>query len=76
MLYTASEGLRALAVLLSPVIPKATTTLWDALGAPARLGALTAQPIRAAGEWGQLPVGSRISPLEGLFPRIEEPVPA
>jgi len=76
VLYTATEGLRALAVLLSPVIPKATATLWDALGAPAGLGALTAQPLRAAGEWGQLPVGSTVSPLTGLFPRLEEPVPA
>jgi len=72
VLYTASEGLRALAVLLSPVLPKATTTLWDALGAPAGLGALTAQPIREAGEWGQLPAGSTVTPLTGLFPRIEE----
>ncbi|HEY4225659.1 MAG TPA: methionine--tRNA ligase [Pseudolysinimonas sp.] len=81
VLYTASEGLRALAVLLSPVIPKATTTLWDALGAAgsattAGLGALTAQPIRGAGDWGQLPVGSTVTPLTGLFPRIEDPVPA
>ena len=76
VLYTASEGLRALAVLLSPVIPKATTTLWSALGAEVSLGALTAQPIRAAGAWGKLPAGSIVSPLTGLFPRIEEPVPA
>jgi methionyl-tRNA synthetase len=76
VLYTAMEGLRALAVLLSPVIPKATTTLWDALGASAGLGALTTQPIRDAGRWGQLPAGSAVSPLSGLFPRIEEPVPA
>jgi methionyl-tRNA synthetase len=73
VLSTATEGLRALAVLLSPVIPKATAKLWDALGAEAGLGALTAQPIRDAGRWGQLPTGSTISPLEGLFPRIEEP---
>ncbi|MEP6842855.1 MAG: methionine--tRNA ligase [Pseudolysinimonas sp.] len=76
VLYTASEGLRALAVLLSPVIPKATTTLWAALGADAGLGALTAQPIRGAGEWGQLPAGSTVSALAGLFPRIEDPAPA
>jgi len=76
VLYTATEGLRALAVLLSPVIPKATVKLWDALGAEGVLGALTSQPIRDAGRWGQLPVGSAISALEGLFPRIEEPVPA
>src|SRR5690606_14609679 len=68
VLYTAAEGLRALAVLLSPVLPKATQKLWKALGAP---GALVEQPIRDAGEWGQLPGGSQVSPLEALFPRIE-----
>jgi methionyl-tRNA synthetase len=76
VLYTASEGLRALAVLLSPVLPIATTTLWTALGAESGLGALTAQPLRQAGEWGRLPVGSTVSALTGLFPRIEEPVGA
>ncbi|NEM90775.1 methionine--tRNA ligase [Galbitalea soli] len=71
VLYTAAEGLRALAVLLSPVIPKATATLWDALGA-GTLGTLDDQLIPAAGEWGQLPAGSAVSPLEALFPRIEQ----
>lgn len=68
VLYTASEGLRALAVLLSPVIPDATAKLWTALGAP---GTAAAQHIPSAGEWGQLAPGSTISPLEALFPRIE-----
>ncbi|KQV07433.1 methionine--tRNA ligase [Leifsonia sp. Root112D2] len=70
VLYTAAEGLRALAVLLSPVIPVATTKLWAALGASA-LGPLEAQPLRDAGRWGQLPPGASVSPLEALFPRIE-----
>jgi methionyl-tRNA synthetase len=74
VLYTASEGLRALAVLLSPVLPIATVRLWTALGLDG-LGAVDAQPIRAAGEWGQLPVGSQVSALEGLFPRIESLAP-
>ena len=34
--YTAAEGLRALAVLLSPVMPKATEKLWTALGGARR----------------------------------------
>ena len=71
VLYTASEGLRSLAVLLSPVIPQATAKLWTALGAEAGLGLLAAQPIREAGDWGQLPVGSRVHAIEALFPRIE-----
>jgi methionyl-tRNA synthetase len=71
VLATAAEGLRALAVLLSPVMPKACGTLWRALGAEQALGLLADQPIRAAGDWGQLPPGTRTSPLEPLFPRIE-----
>ena len=69
VLYTAAEGLRALAVLLSPVMPQSTATLWDALGAP---GALTAQPLREAGTWGQLPAGTRVGTLAPLFPRVEQ----
>ena len=71
VLYTTAEGLRALAVLLSPVIPEATAKLWTALGAPAGLGELTDQVVVDAGHWGQLPFGSRVANLDALFPRIE-----
>jgi methionyl-tRNA synthetase len=71
VLYTAGEGLRALAVLLSPVMPKATAKLWDALGVESALGALQAQPIREAGSWGILPVGTQVQALAPLFPRVE-----
>jgi methionyl-tRNA synthetase len=74
VLYTATEGLRALAVLLSPVLTEATGKLWDALGVSA-LGTVATQPIRSAGEWGQLPVGSKVLPLDALFPRIEQAGP-
>ncbi|MDJ1113315.1 methionine--tRNA ligase [Microbacterium dauci] len=73
VLYTAAEGLRALAVLLSPVMPASTAKLWDALGAEPGLGELTAQPLRAAGSWGQLPAGATVTPLTPLFPRVEQP---
>jgi len=71
VLYTATEGLRALAVLLSPVIPEATAKLWAGLGAAASLGELDDQVVTTAGQWGQLPAGSRVATLEPLFPRIE-----
>jgi methionyl-tRNA synthetase len=71
ILYTAAEGLRALAVLLSPVTPQAAQKLWVALGAEGALGGLLAQSIPNAGEWGQLPAGTQTQPLEALFPRIE-----
>ena len=74
VLSTCAEGLRALAVLLSPVMPRSTALLWTALGAEDALGALTAQPIRDAGRWGQLPAGTRVQPLAPLFPRVEATV--
>lgn len=72
VLYTAAEGLRALAVLLSPVMPESTAKLWVALGAEDALGALVDQPIRAAGGWGALRPGSSVTALSPLFPRVEQ----
>ena len=72
VLYTAAEGLRALAVLLSPVTPIATEKLWVALGAGDTLGPLLEQPIREAGRWGILPAGASVSALAPLFPRVEQ----
>ncbi|MEV8266008.1 methionine--tRNA ligase [Microbacterium sp. NPDC076911] len=72
VLYTAAEGLRALAVLLSPVMPVATAKLWTALGADSSLGALQNQPVREAGSWGILQPGTRVTSLVPLFPRVEQ----
>jgi len=68
VLYTVAEGLRALAVLLSPVTPVATAKLWRAIGGAGELGD---QDIRSAGTWGQLSPGSAVTAIEPLFPRIE-----
>ncbi|SDH01833.1 methionine--tRNA ligase [Microbacterium pygmaeum] len=72
VLYTAAEGLRALAVLLSPVMPVATEKLWVALGAADALGRLQDQPLREAGTWGILRPGSSVNALAPLFPRVEQ----
>src|SRR5690606_4270007 len=69
VLYTTAEGLRALAVLLSPVIPDATAKLWEALGNDS---AVQSQSIPDAGAWGQLQPGTRLGTLAALFPRIEQ----
>ncbi|TDN92343.1 methionine--tRNA ligase [Microbacterium sp. BK668] len=74
VLYTAAEGLRALAVLLSPVTPIATGKLWVALGAADTLGRLEDQHIREAGGWGILPPGATVTALAPLFPRVEQTV--
>jgi len=69
VLYTAAEGLRSLAVLLSPIMPTATEKLWVALG---HAGRLVDQPLRDAGRWGQLVPGSTVNGLAPLFPRVEQ----
>jgi len=72
VLYTAAEGLRALAVLLSPVMPASTEKLWFALGASESLGDLHDQRLREAGAWGVLRPGSSVNALSPLFPRVEQ----
>ncbi|KRV48901.1 methionine--tRNA ligase [Wenjunlia vitaminophila] len=72
ILYTAAEALRAVAVLLNPVLPETCGKLWDSLGAQDALGALSDQPVRQAGRWGQLPAGATVTKGAVLFPRLEE----
>jgi methionyl-tRNA synthetase len=74
VLYTAAEGLRALAVLLSPVMPESTEKLWVALGAAESIGRLQDQRIREAGAWGVLKPGTSVNGLAPLFPRVEQSV--
>ncbi len=69
VLYTTIEGLRALAVLLNPITPKATAKLWSALNTGIELAA---QPLADAGNWGQLKAGVKLAELEPLFPRVEQ----
>ena len=71
MLYATAESLRAVAVLLAPVMPKACAILWDSVGGGS-IGALPAQRVQDAGRWGQLPAGATVTKSDQLFPRIEE----
>jgi methionyl-tRNA synthetase len=73
VLYATADSLRALAVLLHPVMPETTQKLWESLGAPA-LGAISAQRIDNVATWGQLPGGVRVTKGAVLFPRLEESV--
>jgi methionyl-tRNA synthetase len=73
VLYATAESLRAVAVLLNPVMPKASATLWHSLGAEAGLGPLSEQRVQDAARWGQLPVGAVVTKSEPLFPRVEDP---
>ena len=73
ILYATAEALRVVAVLLHPVMPKASTVLWDSLGGTPTLGSLSDQRVQDAGRWGQLPGGATVVKSPPLFPRIEEP---
>jgi methionyl-tRNA synthetase len=74
VLATAAEGLRVLAVLLNPVMPRACAALWASLGAEPVIGPLDAQPLADAGRWGQLPAGVSVIKGAVLFPRLDDDV--
>jgi methionyl-tRNA synthetase len=71
VLYNTAESLRALAVLLHPIMPATTEILWESLGANQSIGQLGAQEISAVATWGQLPLGSVVTKTPVLFPRLE-----
>jgi len=72
VLYNTADSIRALAVLLHPVMPATTEILWKSLGAHETLGDISLQKISEVSTWGQLPPGSRITKGAVLFPRLEE----
>jgi methionyl-tRNA synthetase len=71
VLYNTAESLRALAVLLHPIMPATTEILWESLGAKATLGEIGSQKIDAVSHWGQLPPGATVTKTPVLFPRLE-----
>lgn len=71
VLYNTAESLRALAVLLNPVMPATCEILWDSLGANQSIGALKDQRIDSVAAWGQLPPGSIVTKSASLFPRLD-----
>jgi methionyl-tRNA synthetase len=71
VLYNTAESLRALAVLLHPVMPATTEILWESLGAKATLGEIGRQKISQVATWGQLPQGATVTKTPVLFPRLE-----
>jgi len=66
VLYTLAESLRIIAILISPVLPKAAQNIFAQLNwdKPFSLADAT---------WGGLPDGHTVGSPTPLFPRIEEP---
>ena len=72
ILYTVAESLRAISVLHHAVMPKATTLMWEQIGAHAQLGDISSQRVHEAGRWGVLQPGAPVTKGAVLFPRLEE----
>ena len=72
VLYNTADSLRALAVLLNPIMPATCQTLWESLGAQETLGDISLQKISEVAAPAQLPTGSRVTKGAVLFPRLEE----
>ncbi len=62
------EALRVVALLASPVIPRASAELWRRLGLPGRP---EDQRLPGAAAWGLGPTGTQLEKGEPLFPRLE-----
>ena len=71
VLYNTAESLRALAVLLNPVMPGTCEILWESLGANVTMGPISKQKVSDVSRWGQLPVGSKVTKTAVLFPRLD-----
>ena len=74
VLYNTADSIRALAILLHPVMPETTEILWESLGALVTLGPIENQKIADVAKWGVLPSGSKVIKGAVLFPRLEEKI--
>jgi len=71
LLYDWSESLRIMAILLSPVMPKAAHGIFDQLNWKMELSGKEERFSLADAEWGRLPDGHVVGKPTPLFPRIE-----
>jgi len=71
VLYGCVESLRSIAVLLSPVIPRAAHGILDQLNWKMELSGKEERFSLADAEWGRLPDGHVVGKPTPLFPRIE-----
>jgi len=69
VLYSLAESLRVIAILISPVLPKAAAGIFAQLG-------WTGPMTLAEAVWGKLPNGHQLGKPTPLFPRIEAEKPA
>jgi methionyl-tRNA synthetase len=71
ILYTLCESLRIIAILISPVLPRAAHGIFDQLNWKMELSGKEERFSLADAEWGRLPDGHIVGKPTPLFPRIE-----
>jgi len=71
MLYALAESLRIIAILISPVVPKAAHGIFDQLNWKMDMSSKEERFSLAHAEWGGLPDGHVVGKPVPLFPRIE-----
>lgn len=72
VLYHLVEALRIIAILISPVLPKAAHGIFDQLNWKMELSAEEERFSLADAKWGRLPDGHVVGKPVPLFPRIEQ----
>ena len=71
VLYHLAESLRIIAILISPVLPKAAHGIFDQLNWKMELSGKEERFRLADAKWGGLPDGHVVGKPVPLFPRIE-----
>ncbi|PYL84105.1 MAG: methionine--tRNA ligase, partial [Verrucomicrobia bacterium] len=72
ILYQLVESLRIIAILISPVLPKAAHGIFDQLNWKMELSGKEERFSLADAQWGKLPDGHVVGKPVPLFPRIEK----
>ena len=72
ILYDLVDRLRIIAILISPVLPKAAHGIFDQLNWKMELSGKEERFSLADAEWGRLPDGHVVGKPVPLFPRIEQ----
>jgi methionyl-tRNA synthetase len=71
LLCDCAESLRILAMLVSPILPKAAHGIFDQLNWKMELSGKEERFSLADAEWGRLPNGHVVGKPAPLFPRID-----
>lgn len=73
VLYHLVDALRLMALMVSPIAPRAAQELWRRLGLD---GAVESRNYATDGRWGLFTAGTKVVGGDPLFPRVEEEAPA